>query len=238
MFKVIFDCILGRLRQGDDGGTAPDPTDLFTVTTTPGSNVSYEADTSASPGLTVVVQLRFDGSPVDADATPSGWTRTGTGTYRRVLSSPGTVAAQAWSYTPGGVYGTQTVTKNSAARSLNAIYPAYWGIFPSNDAMGDIASVVADICAQHRITANMPQTVVEIPNPTENECYLWIVTHGSATAMPEAFDISMLRDPVTGKSFVSPVEPGITMSGYKAYVSINPADPGLSFGNVKLTINL
>jgi hypothetical protein len=56
---------------------------------------------------------------------------------------------------------------------------------------------------------------------------------------PEAFDISMMEAPVTGKTFASPM-PGANwnLSGYKAYVSINRADAGLSFGPVKLTINL
>ena len=213
MFKVIFDCILGRLRQeSQSGGETPDPTPLFTVTTTPASNVRYEADSETNPGLVVTVTLRFNGTPVNADNTPSGWTRTGTGTYQRTLSGPGTVPAQAWSYTPGGIYGTNVAVKSSPARSLSAVYPAYWGIYPSNDAVGDISAAVASIAEQHRLTANMPQTTVEVPNPTGLDCYLWIVTRGSAFATPEAFDINMLRDPVTGKTFASPM-PGADYVG-------------------------
>lgn len=240
MFKVIFDCILGRLRQDKlSEGDLPDPTPLFTVETAPASSVRYYADAETNPGLTVTVKLRFNGTLVDADSTPSGWTRTGTGTYQRSVSQPGTVDAQAWSYTPGGMYGSRTATKSSASRSLTEVYPAYWGIYPSNDASGDISAIVASLAEQHRLTASLPQTVVEVPNQTAQDCYLWIVTHGSATATPEAFNVNMLREPVTGKTFESPMpRTGWNMSGYKAYVSINPADAGLSFGNVRMTINL
>lgn len=240
MYKVIFDCILGRLRQEyQSESEAPDPTPFFTVETSPNSNVKYYADAEASPGLVVTVTLKFNGALVDADTTPMGWTRTDTGTYQRSIVSPGTVSAQSWSYTPGGIYGTKTATKNSAARSLSEVYPAYWGIYPSNDTAGDISAVVASLARQHRLTASMPQSTVEVPNPTAHDCYLWIVTRGSASATPEAFDINMLRDPVSEKTFASPM-PGAewNMSGYTVYVSINPADAGLSFGNVKLTINL
>ena len=240
--KVKFDTILGRLRERDGDGPAPqpepDPAPLFTVSTSPSADVIYMADAVACPGLTVTVNTRFGGVPVDADATPAGWTRTGTGTYTRSLQSPGTVAAQAFSLTPGGQYGTQTVTKSSQARSLKAVRPAYWGLWPSPDASGDIGEAVASIAAQHRLTADMPATTVELPNPSADDRWLWIVTAGSATATPEAFSVSILRDPVTGKSFASPVDAGIQLDGYKAYVSIYPADAGLSFGNVRLSVKL
>lgn len=238
--KVKFDCILGRIREccgQGGGGDTPDPAPHFTVNTSPNADVRYEADLETNPGLTVVVTTLFDGVTVDADSVPDGWSRIARGTYRKTLAAPGTVAAQAWSYTPGGIYLEQTVTKYSAARSLVAIWPAYWGVYPSSDADGDITAVVASLAEQHRLTANLPQTTLEIPNPTANDCYMWIVTRGSATATPQAFDISMLRDPVTGKTFTSPLS-SLSMSGYKAYVSINPAGAGLSFGNVKLTINI
>lgn len=233
--KVKFDKILGRLREQDCECTPTPPSHSFTVQTTPSGNVSYLADEAMSPGLTVQVVTKFDGAVVDADSVPTGWTRTGTGTYTRHIDQPGTIAAQQWNYTSDGT----TYQANSASRSLTAVYPAYWGIYPSNDAAGDITAIVASLKDQHRQTANLPQTVVEVPNPTGSDCWLWIVTKGTAKATPEAFDVTMMREPVTGKTFVSPM-PGANwnLSGYKAYVSINPADAGLSFGNVKLTINL
>lgn len=233
--KVKFDTILGRLREKDGDGSTPTPSHNLSVQTTPTQNQTYLADEQTSPGMTVTVIVKFDGNIVDAASTPSGWTRTGLGTYTRHIDQPGTIAAQQWTYVHEG----RTYTATSPARSLTAIYPAYWGIYPSNDSEGDITAIVAALKDQHRQTANLPRTTVEVPNPTGSDCWMWIVTKGSATATPEAFDVTMLRDPVTGKTFASPM-PGANwnLSGYKAYVSINPADAGLSFGNVKLTINL
>lgn len=232
--KVKFDPILGRLREGCDCDPEPTVPDLL-ATTTPSANQTYLADEVQSPGMTVVVTLAFRGTPVDADATPQGWTRTALGTYQRHIDQPGTVAAQLWEYTSDGT----TFTATSEARSLTAVYPAYWGIYPGNDTTGDISSIVAALKDQHRETHNVGPTVVTVDNPTANPCWLWIVTRGTAKATPEAFDVSMMDDPATGKTFTSPM-PGAnwSLSGYKAYVSINRADAGLSFGPVKLTINL
>ena len=213
---VIFDRVLGRLREkdyeggGGGGSDVPDPTSHFSVKLTPDVNQKYFADAQTSPGMTVTVTLRFDGALVDADATPSGWTHESTGTYTKTLSEP-----------------------------LSAVYPAYWGIFPSNTVNREITSVVAALNSQNRrVTANMPTTVVNVPNNTQDDCWMWIVTKGSATATPESFDISMMEDPVGGVAFTSPINAEIDLSGYKAYVSINKADAGLGFGNIKLTINL
>lgn len=233
--KVKFDRILGRLREkdGDSTPTPPAPSHSMTGSTTPDRNQTYLADAQTSPGMTVTVKTYFDGALVDVPDTPANWTRTALGTYTRRIEQSGTIPAQTWTYP----YQGQNYTYTSPARSLSAVYPAYWGIYPSNDATPDIRAIVADLAGQHRETANVNRTVA-VPNPTGSDCWLWIVTHGSATATPESFDISMMRDPVTGKSFTSPVNPSINLSGYKAYVSINPADAGLSFGNVKLKINL
>ena len=242
---VIFDRILGRLREtdyeggGGGGSDVPDPTSHFTVTTTPSSNQKYFADEETSPGMTVTVTLKFDNVLVDADATPNGWTHVSTGVYTKSISDPGTVASQQWSYTPGGVYEERTAVKSSPARSLSAVYPAYWGIYQTNTVGSDITEAVKTFGQQgRRVTANMPTTVVNVPNNTEEDCWLWIITKGSATATPESFDISMMEAPVSGLSFTSYLNDEIDLTGYKAYVSTNKADAGLGFGNVKLTINL
>lgn len=240
--KAYYDPILGRLREMDTdqgGGETPDPSPHFTVDITPSRNQSYLADAMESPGMTVTVTTRFDGDLVDADATPDGWSHPSLGTYTKTLANPGTVNAQEWSYTPGGVYGSRVAVKNSPARSLSAVYPAYWGIFPGNEStQRDITDVVASLAAQHRVTANMPETVVDVPNGTAEDCWLWIVTKGDARATPEAFDITMLQDPDTGEEFTSPVNNSIQLDGYNAYISINKADAGMGFGKIKLTINL
>lgn len=241
--KVKFDRILGRLREGCDcdGGTPmPPPKPTLVGTTTPSANQSYLADAQLCPGMTVEVRLRLDGTLVDADTTPQGWTHVETGVYQRHIDNPGTVAAQTWHHTtaPGSIYGQQTASYTSPARTLSAVYPAYWGIYPSSDAAGDITAIVAALKDQHRVTQNLPQTVVTVDNPTGNDCWLWIVTRNNASAFPTATPgISIVWDPVTGKTFTSPMA-NWNLSGYKVYISKYPAEPGYSFGNVLLTINL
>ena len=243
---VIFDRILGRLREtdyeggGSGGSDVPDPTDHLTVDTTPKNNPRYFADeTQPIPPMTVTVTLRFDGDLVDADAIPNGWTHQSTGVYTKTLDEPGTVDAQQWSYTPGGVYEERTAVKSSPAKSLTVVYPAYWGIFPSNTVNRDITAVVAALYAQgRRVTANMSNNVVNVPNNTEEAVWLWIVTKGSATALSNEFNVSVVNDPVSGMEFTSPIDGEIDLNGYKAYVSKNSAAPGHGTGNVKLSINL
>lgn len=244
---VIFDRVLGRLREkdyeggGGGGSDVPDPTSHFSVKLTPDVNQKYFADAQTSPGMTVTVTLKFDGALVDAVATPLGWTRQSLGVYTKSIAQPGTVAPQQWSYTPGGVYEQRTAVKSSPARSLSAVYPAYWGIYPGNieHSDRDLTPIVAQLYAQNRrVTQNMPTTVVNVPNNTNEDVWLWIITKGSATATPESFDISMMEEAVDDVYFTSPVNGEISLEGYKAYVSINKADAGLGFGNVKLTINL
>ena len=239
---VIFDRVLGRLREtdyetGGGGSDVPDPTSHFSVGTTPTTNQKYNADEQATSSMTVTVTLKF----VDADAKPTGWTRQSLGVYTKSVSGSGTVAAQSWSYTPDGVYEQRTAVKNSPSRSLSAVYPAYWGIYPGNieHSDRDLTPIVAQLYAQNRrVTQNMPTTVVNVPNNTQEDVWLWIITKGSATATPESFDISMMESPVSDVFFTSPINAELDLTGYKAYVSINKADAGLGFGNVKLTINL
>lgn len=227
--RVKFDTILGRLREAD-GDDEPVPGNPFTAEATPDRDQTWEYDAAPCPGMTVVVRLRLYGTLVDADQTPTGWEHVSTGVYRRGIQQEGTVPQQAWSHTSGGM----TYNATSPARSLSPIYPAYWGIYPSDDAAGDIAAVVAALKDQHRLTAGLSNAVYTVDN-----CWLWIVTQGAARATDAAFDLSLMRAPVGGKQFASPM-PGASwnLTGYNAYVSVNPADAGLSFGNVKLTVNL
>lgn len=238
--KVKFDRILGRLREQDGDGSTPEPPKPKITVETIGSNKIFYADEQQNDTLTVTVKVWFNNQLVDADSTPSGWTKTATGTYQRTISEPGQIAQQLWSYTPGGEYGSQTATAYSQARTLTKVWPAYWGIYPSDDAAVDISAVVADLCQQHRVKQNLPSTTVEVPNPTANSCWLWIVTRGTATAQPAPTPgISMMEAPVTGKTFASPI-PGANwnLTGYKAYLSMHSAKAGASFGNVVITINL
>lgn len=235
--KVKYDVVLGRLREKDgDGGDTPTPSPTFTVTTT-GSNKTYYADEKQTDTLTVVAECRYDGNLVDADSVPSGWERASLGTYSKTISGSGTIAKTTFTYTPQG---GSALTAKSDAKTLTKVWPAYWGIYPSDDTSDpNITDMVSEFeKLGNRVTSKMVNNVVNIPNQTENDCWLWIVTRGSAAATPEAFDITILRDPVTGMEFTSPMDPTIELDGYKAYLSINKADAGQGFGNVKLSINL
>ena len=234
--KVKFDRILGRLREGDDGGDTPTPSPAFTVTTT-GSNKTYYADQQQTDTLTVVAECRYDGNLVDADSVPSGWERASLGTYSKTISGSGTIAKTTFTYTPQG---GSALTAKSDAKTLTKVWPAYWGIYPGDDTSNpNITDMVAEFeKLGNRVTSKMVNNVVNIPNQTENDCWLWIVTRGSASATPEAFDITILRDPVSGMEFTSPINENIELDGYKVYISINKADAGQGFGNVKLSINL
>lgn len=242
--QVIFDRILCRLREKDyDPGSGapsvPDPTSHLTYEMTPGGNQSYLADAVPCPGMTVTVRLKFDGDLVDADSTPSGWAHPSLGTYTKTLDEPGTVNPQQWSYTPGGQYEDRVASVTTPSRGLTMVYPAYWGIWPYSDTEpSDITGVVAGLNSQHRVTSNVANQVVNVPNTTEKNTWLWIVTKGTATALNNEFNTSIMRDPVAGKSFTSPVNAELSLQGYKVYVSKNLAEAGYGFGNVKLTINL
>ena len=242
--KVIYDVILGRLRQKDgDGGdtpTPPSPQSHFTVTTS-GSNKTFYADEKETDTLTVTVTLKFDNVLVDADSTPSGWTRTGTGTYERSISQPGTIAAQSWSYTPGGEYGSQTATKSSASRTLTKVWPAYWGTYPSEIVLDHrLDGVVANLATQHRATSNVVNNVVNVPADQSQDVWLWVVTHGSATVVDNNLGANIMNAPENAPDFASPMQgTSFDLSGYKIYVSTWPAEAGQGgFGELKINITL
>lgn len=243
---IKFDRILGRLREKDGGSTpapTPDPSDDFAATLS-GSSKAYYADQKETDTLTVTVTLKFKGTLVDADSSTSGlgsWTRQSTGVYTRTVSGQGTIAAMTWKYTPPGTeYGGRTAQKTTAARTLTKVWPAYWGIYPGNNAAPtDITDIVAELNGQHRVTANTSLANADISNTTGQTCWLWIVTRNTATAEPAATPgISMMNDPAAGKEFTSPADNSISLGGYKAYISTFSAKAGAGFGLVNLTINV
>lgn len=100
------------------------------VLTTNGSATRY-ADTDATVTLTVTVTTKFNGTLTDADSTPSGWTKSSTGTYTKSLTAAtGSIGAAAFSLTPDAsskYKNCTTVSKNSTAKSITVVNPIYYG---------------------------------------------------------------------------------------------------------------
>ncbi|MBE6331694.1 MAG: hypothetical protein E7070_05260 [Bacteroidales bacterium] len=202
------------------------------ATTTSGQN--YIADEVALTAMTVTVTTRFNGTLTDCDSTPSGWTRTATGTYQRSLTTAagGTVASASFTYTiSGGTYDGLTVTKSSSAKSITVTFPCFYGFAASANA-ADIDTVIPTLT---RRTSALTQTAA-LNNQLATAGYFWIVTRGSATATQ--LGSSILRAAVTGVSFNSTQNSGITLSGYKVYISTNSAAAGGKFDNVALNISI
>ena len=197
--------------------------------TTSGQN--YMVDEAASTTMTVTVKTRFNGTLVDCDSTPSGWTRTATGTYQRSVTGASGTVAGSFTYTiSGGTYDGLTVTASSSA-SISKTYPCFYG-FAASASAADIATVIPTLT---RWIGSLTPTAA-LNNQLATAGYFWIVTRGSATATQ--LGSSILRAAVTGVSFTSTRNSDITLSGYKVYITTNSAAAGGKFDNVALSISI
>lgn len=204
------------------------------IITTDANPTSFVRDIKSEETMTVTVTLKFNGSNVDANFVPTGWGKSETGVYLRQSTS--SVSAQAWEYTPSsGKYEGIQMSKNSSSKSINGIYPAYYGIVPSGD-----TSNINNMVSQYLNTSSTRTTTSvnsdkSFTNETGQQAWLWILTHGTATARQSG--TSILQNPTT-VSFISPNNGSITMSGYKLYISKNPIGVGLPLSNVSINITL
>jgi hypothetical protein len=202
--------------------------------TTDSSPTSFVRDMKTEETMTVTVTVKFDGSNVNVNNTPDEWSSPSTGVYTKQSTS--SVAAQAWEYTPSsGKYEGISLNKNSSTKSISGIYPAYYGIVPSEN-----TSNIDDMVGQYLNTSGTRTTTAvssdkSFANTTGQQAWLWILTHGTATARQSG--TSILRDYST-VSFTSPNNTDITMSGYKLYISKNPIGAGLPLSNVSVNITL
>ena len=199
---------------------------LFSVTTN-ASGENYWADVVNSTTLTVTVTVRFDGANVQPDnhdaIVAAGWSNSATGVYTKELTgASGSIAAQAFTYTPqSGTYQGITVSKSSAAKSILAKYPAYYGFSATEITPANYNGELT------RITAKLTQTA-DLNNTTGSAAHLYILTHSTATATQSGNNILNAPESVTLNG----------MSGYKMYVSTNSAAANGKFGDVALTINV
>lgn len=206
--------------------------DKFTIETT-ASGTSYYTDTATQTTMTVTVKTKYNGNLVDANDTPSGWTKTGTGTYTKsVTGESGTsISATEFYYTTSGV----TVHKSSTTKTISSTNPAYYGLVASNNGSPTAETLSQIVSGLGRITSAKNATET-ISNSSADTCYLWILTKGTAEATQ--FGINILENALSGKSFTSPQNSEINMTGYKLYISSNPVASGSSYTNVNLKINL
>ncbi len=236
--KVKFDPILGRLREKDgDGGDTPTPTPVFTVTTI-GDNKTYYADQKQTDTLTVVAECRYDDNLVDVANPPQGWERASLGTYSKTISGTGTVGATTFTYTPEG---GSPLSAKTTAKTLTKKWPAYWGTYPSGVLPeGRIDTIAANLASQHRATANVVNSVVNVLDDPNQDVWLWVVTHGSATVVDNTLGANIMNSPDNVADFASPMQgANFDLSGYKVYISTWPAEAGQGgFGELKINITL
>lgn len=194
---------------------------------------TFITDVVTSTTMVVTVTVKFDNVKVDADETPSGWTRTSTGTYTKsVTGASGSVTAAEFSYTPtSGQFEGITVAKNSTQKNISAINPIFYGFATTND-QAQLASVIGTLT---RRTTRLQQ-VADLANNTGGVAYYWILTKSTATATQ--LGSTILNAPIPNKSFTSTQNPSITMTGYNLYISTLNCAAGGKITNVTLTINI
>jgi len=211
---------------------------LYTLTQT-GSGTTYfvyGTDLEASATKQTVVTLKFSGSTVAANTTPTGWTHdTQANDYKVTLAMSGntkSVGATNFSYTvPNSIpaYSGITVTKTSSSTSIKWKYPVYYGLVSTTDVSGISSSV-----SGFTYSAETINTTVSIENASSSSKYLCILSKGSVEAKQLGNSILNPNATLTNVSFVSPKNSLITMTGYTAYFSDKTAGAGLSFDNVEL----
>lgn len=194
---------------------------------------TFITDVVTSTTMVVTVTVKFDNVKVDADETPSGWTRTSTGTYTKsVTGASGSVAAAEFSYTPtSGQFEGITVAKNSTQKNISAINPIFYGFATTND-QAQLASVIGTLT---RRTTRLQQ-VADLVNNTGGVAYYWILTKSTATATQ--LGSTILNAPIPNKSFISTQNSSITMTEYNLYISTLNCAAGGKITNVTLTINI
>lgn len=210
---------------------------LFSVSDSTGTLTFYE-DTTAAASMKAdrTVTIKFNGSNVDpttkGDLTT--YTNSATGVYKRTdaTSNPITSASPAnaasFSYkVPAGTYGTGAnqitvgasenivVTGSIAQKAISVGRAAYWGWLDGNTIGSNNSEALNNaIAALTRITANKNE---QVTNNKGGERYLWIATKGTASATTMGLPVDFTT--AGSKSFESPQNENITLSGYTIYVS-------------------
>lgn len=199
-------------------GIAEEARAKFTVTTSVTGN-SRVADTDETTTMIVTVVTKFDGVNVDCDTTPSGWTRTATGTYQKTLAnaSSGTIAAQAFTYTPpaSSPYAGIVCTKSSTAQSIAVTWPTYTGWATAKN----VANIVWSTGIVRRtapIGSSTALTDITETNATGFDAYFFILSRSASVRCQQSGN-TVIDAALTNVSFTSPSDEEITLTGYRLY---------------------
>lgn len=200
---------------------------LLTVSSTGGTTFYTDTTLPANRTSKVTHTLRYNGTLVDANSTPNGWTKENTGVYTATLTdSNRTLTGPTFNYdVKEGDYAGITAVKAGATKSISVVNPAWYGFSTSNNA-NDIATVIGSLT---RITSNYSAS--KITNNSSSNGYFWMVTKNSATIKEMGLDAN--QAPVT-KNFTSPSNSAITCESYKVYITTGQ----YPVGDSNLTVNI
>lgn len=206
---------------------------LYVITTTASGStgatiandgVTYNADENSSVTMTVNASIKFNDSYVtptnEADVLAAGWSRVDVGRYSKSLTSgSGNVGAQVFTYTvESGDYAGITVSKSSKQMSISAVYPIFYGFYPTNVAT-DLATAVGTLT---RSVSKYTMTDGVLTNNLNEVAYYWVLTHNSAT-VTDKMTGNMVDLKTSAATFTSTQNPSITMENYKLYISRSSA---------------
>lgn len=190
------------------------------------SNSTGFADALPS-SQTATLRVQFNGSYVNPNSDPAGWTKQSTGVYVKSLSpvtaSTGTTTV---SYTvEDGDYQGLTVTKSTSA-SMTVSYPIFIGMVasptPSTIKMSDL----------ERRTTKFQNAEYTWENNLDTAGYGCIITRGNATATQAG--ISIIYNPGSGTI----ISNGVQMTDYKYYFTSKSVAPMGQLDKVNITVNL
>ena len=222
-----------------DGQLRAEAQSKFNGTTTNSGTATfiYGETPSTNAKKTVSVTLKFDGSTVMAETTPTGWvvdTSANKYLYYLSMGEDTSVASTTFTHIPStGKYAGIEVTYNSKAGSVEWVYPVYYGFLMGNDPnMIDRTNLLT---LNYR-TSGLTENGITLTNNLPNDAYYCVVTRGTATMTQLGFNIFSPNSPQDNISFVSTKTAGILMTGYKVYFTNESAEPGSSFSNVTLKI--
>lgn len=183
--------------------------------------------TSQQATLTV----KYNGTNVDADQEPSGWTRTGTGVYIKNLKTVTDSSGDATViYTiQSGEYKGLTVQKTASSKQMSLSYPAWYGVTASKDL--DIAAITNLIPSATRIESNLSNNDYTWVNNLSTSAYGFILTRGSASASQAGISIISVI-----KSGIRVTSNGQDISGYTLYATDKSISAKGSAQKVSLSI--
>ena len=209
----------------------------FVGTTTSGGTTTfiYGETKESNAKKTVSVTLKFDGTTVMAESTPTDWVVNGN-KYEYYLSVEGPTGVVSTTFThrqSSGKYAGVPVTYNSTAGSVQWKYPVYHGFLTGNTT--DLITK-ANVSTLNYSTTSVNLQGTTLTNNLSNDAYYCILTRGNASMTQLGFNILSPNSPQSAPNFVSTKATDILMTGYKVYFTNESAEPGGSFSNVTLNI--